>query len=237
MNIGLCCRFAIPDLDKLRRTLEHIGQVRLLIFDPITEFLGDIRSSNDTIAVRTALAPLTELLRKYKVACLAISHLNKDQTKAAVYRTTGSLAFVAVARAVYLIGKDKDDPDRRLMIPIMTNLGPDSAGLAYSIQETTVHDIVTTKVVWEPEPIIITADDLLGTRAGSSTLSPKLNDATDWLADQLADGPVKQQIIKANAAAVGISKATLRRAKTFLRIKPKKIGAPGEPGHWEWHLP
>ena len=53
-------------------------------------------------------------------------------------RVTGSLAFVAAARAAYLVAQDPENPARRLFLPMKNNLGPESAGLAFRIEESPV---------------------------------------------------------------------------------------------------
>src|SRR5206468_3911917 len=64
----------------------------------------------------------------------AVTHLNKS-ISSALYRSTGSIAFVAAARAVWLFAKNPDDPSERLMLPGKLNLAPDQEGLSYSVRE------------------------------------------------------------------------------------------------------
>lgn len=225
-------------LQQLEQAIREIGDVRLLVIDPITEFLGKVGNAADMTEMRRVLAPLIDLLRRHKIACIAVSHLNKDQTQAAIYRTTGSLAFVAVARAVFLIGKDKECPERRLMLPVKNNLGPDTLGLAYAIRETKVGDVTTTTVLWEPDPVEVTPDEILGDSSRSAgTTSPKLDEAMSWLSDYLESGPKLSEKIRGACGAQGHSWATVKRAKNRLGVVTMKRGAPGERGHWEWRLP
>ena len=75
-----------------------------------------------------------------------------------MYRATGSLAFVAAARAVFVVVRDNDDQDRRLILPIKNNLGSDSTGFAYRVQQASN---LAPVIEWEPETISISADDAL----------------------------------------------------------------------------
>ena len=43
-------------------------------------------------------------------------------------RVTGSLAFVAAARAAYLVAQDPEDPARRFFLPMENNIGPANCG-------------------------------------------------------------------------------------------------------------
>jgi putative DNA primase/helicase len=69
---------------------------------------------------------------------VVVSHLNKGGGGDAMGRVTGSMAFIAAARAVFLVCKDPDDDKRRLFLPIKNNLGVDSPGLAFCIVEKEV---------------------------------------------------------------------------------------------------
>ena len=64
---------------------------------------------------------------------LAVSHLIKAAGGPAIYRTMGSLAFVAASRAAFVVVKDADAPERRLLLPQKNNLAEDTGGLAYTV--------------------------------------------------------------------------------------------------------
>ena len=86
--------------------------------------LGGTDSHNNA-DIRALLTPLAAMASKRKVAIVVVTHLNKSSQANALYRASGSLAFVAAARAVFSVVKDPDDPDRRLFLPIKNNLGDD----------------------------------------------------------------------------------------------------------------
>jgi RecA-family ATPase len=86
------------DVSALAATLADIGDVRLLVIDPISAYLGAVGSHRNA-EVRALLTPLSAMAAQLGVAVVAISHLNKGGGADALSRVTGSLAFVATARA------------------------------------------------------------------------------------------------------------------------------------------
>ena len=77
-----------------------------------------------------------------------------------VYRVTGSLAFIAVARVTWFIVKDPTNPDRRLLLANKINVGKDnSPGLAFGFNEDEEGRAV---IAWEEEPVYERLENVLG---------------------------------------------------------------------------
>ncbi len=205
----------------LERTIHQLGDVRLVILDPITAYLGQTEDNQNT-SVRSALAPLAALAEREKVAIVAISHLNKDVAKRAVYRAMGSVAFVAAARAVWAISRDDENNSRRFLTPLKTNLSVDPTSLAFSITDL--------GVVFEPDPVNITSDEAFADRETKEQYSA-LEDARKWLAECLKDKPLSSNEIKRQAEDNGINFRTIRRAKEKMNIEVYQ-----KDGHWKWEL-
>ena len=102
----------VDDMPRLATALAEIGDAILVIVDPITAYLG-ATDSHRNAEVRSALTPLTHLAVEHRVAVLAISHLRKSLEGEAL-RVSGSLAFVAAARAAYVVTRDPANENRRL---------------------------------------------------------------------------------------------------------------------------
>jgi DNA polymerase len=116
------------DLELLRRKVEEVGNVRAILIDPVTAYLGKvgtIDSYRDT-DVRAVLTPLVYLARERHIAVIAIMHFNKkvDITNA-LLRISNSLAFGGVARHVFSITDDVDN-DRKLMARAKNNIAAKS---------------------------------------------------------------------------------------------------------------
>lgn len=228
------------DPDALADLIDTIGDVRLVVIDPITAYLG-ATDSHRNAEVRAVLAPLAALAAKYDVAVVAVSHLNKSGGADALSRVTGSLAFVAAARAAFIVAKDPADPDRRLFLPVKNNIGPDGDGLAYRIEAATVGDIHTSQVAWGSERVTMTAGEALaavesqGGERGDDD-APQLVEAEEWLQGALAAGPVASKELKRLARADGIAWRTVERAKKSLGVRARKHGNDAK-AWWVWELP
>jgi putative DNA primase/helicase len=113
----------VSDLDALRRKIVEIGDVRLVLIDPISAYLGvgKVDSFRGT-DVRGVLTPLTTLATETKVAVISVMHFNKkvDVTNA-LLRISDSLAFGAVARHVYGVIDDAEN-ERKLFVRAKNNV-------------------------------------------------------------------------------------------------------------------
>jgi putative DNA primase/helicase len=187
--------------------------------------------------VRILLAPLGDLEARHNTAIIGISHLTKAGGLQALMRVSGSLAFVAAARAAFLVAADPQDKTRRLFLPMENNIGPDDSGLAFHIEPTTIHTkagpLTTSKVIWETEPVSMTADEVMQSEMGQQNTSA-LAEATEWLQATLAHGPVAAGTVKEDATAAGITWITLRRAANALPVLKEKSSMKGG---WLWSLP
>jgi len=196
-------------LNHMEAVLRGRPAVRLLVIDPIDAYLGqaDAHRSSD---VRAVLAPLARLAASRRVAVIAVVHLNKcGDRPQAVYRTMGSLAFPAAARAVWLLAKDTTGGDRRLLVPVKMNLGPEPSGAAFRFRDG--------QVQWEAEPVRVGADQLLADHQNPGEGGERA-EAIAWLKDRLADGPVEAAAAIAAARDAGIALRTLKRAKRDLAV-------------------
>ena len=218
------------DAHQIRCGIERIGNVRLIIVDPISSYLGSVDSHRNT-DVRVALNPVVELAEEVGACLLCVTHLNKSSTNA-LSRVTGSIAFVATARASYLATKDSQNPERILMLPLKNNLAKNTFGFAFTVEKTEIgDDITSTKVVWESEPVTITADEAL---SPTGEVGNRLTDAEEFLKEELREGRVPSEELFARGEAQGISKKSLYGAKKRLGISAQKVGFQGA---WHWELP
>lgn len=224
------------DMEWLSKALKARGQVRLLIIDPVTAYLDGVDSHKNS-DVRALLSPLADLADELNLAVVLVSHNNKSMQHDALNRAGGSTAFVAQARAAFMVVKDQKNPDRRLFLPTKNNLGNDRTGCAFTISGHTLpNGIETSCVVWGQEAVTMTADEALAVQAENRNTKSRRESAKQFLEELLADGPLPAEQVQAEAESAGHSVATLRRAKEELGIIKERDGY-GSSGIWSWKLP
>ena len=217
------------DLSALEDVLKANPGVRLVTIDPLSAYFGSVDTFKESV-VRTILAPLADLASRYNVALVCIMHLNKGNSSKALYRTQGSLAFPAAARTVWLVSNDPANPTgkRRFLINSKFNIGDKPSSLAFEIKDG--------KIVFENEPVNITAQDVLTNQ--SNIEAPEKNRAIEWLKGLLADGkPKLSNEINRLAKEQGFKEHTLQRARNEIGVK--YFQAFDKDGHnaWHWILP
>jgi putative DNA primase/helicase len=224
------------DIQKLEAVLSNIGDVALVVIDPITAYLGGA-DSHKTADIRALLAPLSDMAARHNVAVICVSHLNKGGSSQALMRVTGSLAFVAAARAAFVVVKDQQNSERRMLLPIKNNIGNDRLGFAFSIQSQILgNGIESSRVEWESHEIDVPADQALADNGEYSSANSAIEEASSFIRELLAEEPVPATEVFDNAKAMGFSKATIRRAATELGIEKHKIGF-NKNAKWVWQLP
>jgi len=231
----------VTDLHLLRKEINRIGNVVLVIIDPVSAYLGvgkiDGRSATD---VRGVLTPLKAMTEELHVAVIGICHFNKkDDIKSALLRVSDSIAYVAAARHVYAVVDDPENKDCKLFVKAKNNLARDTTALRYGIGVKKVGydaklsvDINAPFIVWHPQHVEITANEAMQAAEGSTAK----REAREFLLERLKDGPAKTDEIIEEAKQEGIAEKTLRRAKKELGIKSRKEHGRID-GPWVWELP
>jgi hypothetical protein len=211
------------DIAELDKVLTELRDVALIIIDPISAYLGTVKSHNDA-EVRGVLGPLSKLAEKHNVAVVYICHMNKGSDPKAIYRTQGSVAFVAAARSAFGVAIHSDDRDsndpRRIFGPIKTNHAKRVPSLEFEIEPRDVHSnlspilIKTSRVHWLGRSDM-SVEDALNSGQRSETKREK---ARKWLREYLADGEALAKQIYKDGEKDGFNQRMLRRAAEDLGI-------------------
>lgn len=229
------------DIEPLRRKLAEVGDVLLLIVDPIVSAIaGD---SHKNAEVRRGLQPLADLAASMRCALLGITHFSKGTGgRDPVERLTGSLAFGALARVVLVAAKHQEEGEDgrtvRLFCRAKSNIGPDDGGFEYELRqgELDSHPGIFASAVHWGNAVEGAARELLATADATDDDSDASSvvDAKRFLADLLADGPMRAGDVFKDAEGAGYSRRAIQRAANKLNARREKQGMKGG---WLWALP
>lgn len=222
-KIDILCGVKVPrgegiDTFALKEHMHHIDRyaskhpdLRLIVFDPLTAYLGKVDSHRDA-EVRSVLNPLQAIAERYTIAILGIMHTNKSQMQA-MYKVSGSMAFAAAARACWMIAKESMDEEEsaRLMLQVKNNLARNPGNWSYNLVNC---ENDRSRVEWLGR-VEVSADEVLAITPGLG--DNKLEEAIAWLLHILGDGPVSSLTIAVQSSEADIKERTLRRACAKLK--------------------
>jgi putative DNA primase/helicase len=229
------------DLDVLEKLITEVGDVGLVIIDPVDAYIGGNVDSHKNAAVRAVLEPISELADRLEVAILALTHFSKQLGGKAIYRFIGSIAHIGAARIAFAVVADPEDKTRILLLHAKNNLAPPQKGLAFRVEQHLVAEgVIGSSIHFEKEYVTnTTADEALATESASGATAK--DDVIEFLQVVLADGRVKVHDIEAEARAACLlgENQQMRQSKPFrtasdeLKIVKLREGfGPGAVHYW-----
>lgn len=229
------------DVDLLAEAAATIGEVAMIVVDPLVSAVGG--DSHKNAEVRRGLAPLVDLAARMDAALLGITHYSKGTGgRDPLERVTGSIAFGALARVVLgtvRMEAKEGEPQKMMMARAKSNIGPDGGGFTYAFEQIELPGypgVSASRIVWGAA-VEGTARELLQeAEYEQDRQAPARDEAEDFLRDLLETGPMRTDAIKIEAKEAGITWSTIRRAKDAIGAKATRRGY-GEDGGWFWMLP
>ena len=206
--------------ERIRQAMEETG-AKLLVLDPLQAYLAvevDMHRANE---VRPILKRLGAVAEQMGCAVILIRHLNKMQGQKSGHRGMGSVDFQAAARSVLLVGRTKEDPQLRIVVPDKSSLAPEGESIAFALDPEQGFQ-------WKGY-CAYNAEELLG--GSTKQVQTKTMQAEETLRN-LLDKPAPAEEILRRITAAGISERTLMTAKKNLGVLSEKRG-----GQWFWRLP
>jgi putative DNA primase/helicase len=152
----------------LRQAIEEIGNVRLVVLDPLA---GVAPVSLTSVAkVRGILAPLRQIAHDTGCAIVITHHLTKGKEIA------GSRAIIDGVRSVLTISRDSTDEDIRIVRVAKSNMGAQPDDIRYTITEGPEGAGVeyvgaAAEALSGPERILKALDDAPGSVSGQDLAS------------------------------------------------------------------
>lgn len=204
--------------ERIRQAMEETG-AKLLVLDPLQAYLGaevDMHRANE---VRPILKRLGSVAEQMGCAVILIRHLNKMQGQKSGHRGMGSVDFQAAARSVLLVGRAKEDPQLRIVVPDKSSLAPEGESIAFALDPEQGFQ-------WKGY-CAYNAEELLG--GSTKQVQTKTMQAEETLRN-LLDKPAPAEEILRRITAVGISERTLMTAKKIWASSPRNEGPSGSGG-------
>ncbi len=226
---GVPTLFELPgDVSRLEEMIVQEGAA-LVVIDPLTAFLAAEVNAYVDKDIRRALTPLAQMAERTGVAVLVIRHLNKSAGgDNPLYRGAGSIGITGIARQELLTARDPEDENRRVLAVSKASLGPKAPSLSFRI----VPFGTTSRIEWLGEAGF-TARQLLSEPSSTEERSAR-DEASEFVRDVLAAGPVAAADVFKRGKAEGFGEKAVRGAKDRLGVKSKKLGFEGG---WKWIMP
>ncbi|UQO99565.1 AAA family ATPase [Burkholderia multivorans] len=234
------------DLSLLEEKISQFDDVALVIVDSIADLMPGSPGNNSK--VRKSLLPLVGLAERTGVAVLGLTHVVKaSRKKHPLERIIGGVGLGAVVRVAMLVARDDAGGfgavrEWSVLVKAKANICREDGGFLYRTADQQIQTplgvVESSKIRWGQE-LLGTAMDILN-RAESSEQGGsigKFQQACDFLVAELGVRPCLAAEMEAKAAQIGISKATLRRAREQLGIVSEKQCGAGSASPYVWSLP
>jgi hypothetical protein len=225
----------IPDDVEHIEDVVHQVDAQLIVVDPLPAAFGsEVKTGIDHL-VRRALTPVRDLAERRRLAVVLVRHWNKQASVTnLLYRGGGSIGIIGAARAGFAVAPDPEDPTQRVLIPVKTNLAPESArrALRYRVVTDEQHNTAAIEWLGTLDP----AELAEAVQGGGTTDAGAIPEAVAILRELLEEGEVLATEAKRYAKEAGISDRTLTRARKRLGVKARPRVKDGRK-RWYWSLP
>jgi len=207
--------FVLPrDIQRLEDSVSEIGDVGMLIIDPIGNHMGGADTDRES-AVRYAISDLNRMADELDCAIIGIRHLGKNRMGGALASVLGSTAWVDLPRAVLAFAKDDEDEMVFHVQVIAGNRSGHGAGEAYRIE---LRDVGLEEPVTYAAHIGTSTKDVDDLLTADRT-TPKSKDARGLLLDILdTEGEQESDALDARVAReTGLAARTIRNLRSELK--------------------
>ena len=122
------------DVEALGNLIRQVGDVGLVIIDPVGNHITGKNSNSDT-DIRDAIAPLNDLADEHETMVIGVRHLTEKEAKAGVIAAIlGASAWSQVPRVVIGIARDKSEGVSVMQCVAGNRLPPDTPGRMFRIE-------------------------------------------------------------------------------------------------------
>jgi Bifunctional DNA primase/polymerase, N-terminal/AAA domain/Primase C terminal 1 (PriCT-1) len=204
------------DLDTIRRISSEVGDVGLIVIDPLGNHIAG-KNSNSETDIRDAIGRLNALADEEQAMVLGVRHLSeKECARGVLAAILGSSAWVQVPRVVVAVVRDNEDPGiSHVQVVAGNRLPPGAHGRMFRLEGVRVDGLEeeVTRAVWigqSPKDV----ESLLGNSQPSKSAN-----ARELILDILErDGDQESDTLDARAAnETGLAARTVRNIRVGLK--------------------
>jgi hypothetical protein len=208
--------FSFPeDLPVLERAIEAIGDVRLIVVDPLSACVG---ASTRSAAYRNTLTGLADLAARTGAAVVAVARFSGTPGTAPFRRSSSNAEALTAAKSVWRLTRDRKDPDRVLLLPVKCNLTKPDSGRAFRVE--TSADRSGPVLDWEPEPVPQAhGKPVAASEENQPRPRPRPQSATArWLQQTLGKQVREADVVRTLASRRGIEARELAAARRSVGV-------------------
>jgi hypothetical protein len=197
------------DVELLERRIQNRKDVRLLIIDTLSSYLGRIDTSCGA-DIRSVLEPLFKMAQRQRFGIILCNHLSKSANAKALYRSKDSIDIANVCRMTWVVGKDPDQPHLRFLAPGESNFAP-GAAVGFSIGKDGSFDWATERPGLTADALLAREAEVLSQVGKRGPVGADRRPVNQWLTELLQDGEMFLTDIIDEARALGYKRSAIWR--------------------------
>lgn len=219
----LCLLDLGEDLEDLRACVLGIENLALIVFDPISAYMGE-RAARSTIAAREVLTRLNQIAIDAQCAIVCVTHLEKTKggNAGTLLRTLDTDVLPAISSTVQIV-HEHTRRNQRVVSMVKNDVG--------NIKLPRVFEIFGGTLNWYESIDDPSRNRFENGNLGFYNRTTKGDEACAFLMSTLASGPRPAREIQGQAKARRLSKNTIERAKKTMGVRSFR-----KQGVWYWLL-
>jgi hypothetical protein len=216
----------------LERLADYVRthQASLVVVDPFTAFLSGEVDATSPHAMSRCMHRMKRWAKLVEVAMLLLRNFNKNSGQSSLDRGFLSKAVIGNARCSWIVGRDPENLDQRVLAMNKSNPGVRPPSLLYKVVASdSKHG--AGRIAWGEESVLMPWDLILSMPQRGKTVDR--DEAKEFLREMLVSGkPVKVAAIEKAAEENGLAWRTVQRARIDLGVVSENTGR-----GWSWRLP
>jgi hypothetical protein len=203
------------DLDKLKDLIRK-AKVKLLVVDPLADFLSPGYATKDEQDMREVVLALVEIAHDTGCAVLVLRHFAKVDKNDPVNQGLGSVGIGAVVRSILQIEFDADDENRRILQHVAGNIDGEGERRPFQIVRTGKG----ARVKWLPTSTTATDEEL--TQLAERTERRQLARACDLIRKLVTRKGIPSKELERERREAMIGDRTMDLARVKMRVETKR---------------